>query len=187
MLLNTDEFENARQMHDPRFDGRFFFGVLTTGIYCRPISPVRVPKKENVHLYKSAAAAAEAGFRPCLRYRPESSPGIPAWGGSSWKVSRALQLIAQGFLDDHSVGGIAEQLVVGLQQLSRLFQDHLGASPVAVAQIRRLHFAKKLIIETHCNLSEICFAAGSAVCVGSIRCSVRPTAAHRVSSGESAT
>ena len=133
MLLNTDEFENARQICDPRFDGQFFVGVLTTGVYCRPICPVRVPKKENVQLYKSAAAAAEAGFRPCLRCRLESSPGTPAWISSSWKVSR---------------------------QLSRLFQDHLGASPVSVAQTRRLHFAKKLIDETRLNLSEICFAAG---------------------------
>ena len=131
MLLNTDEFENARPICDPRFDGQFLVGVLTTGVYCRPICPVRVPKKENVQLYKSAAA--EAGFRPCLRCRQESSPGTPAWIGSSWKVSR---------------------------QLSRLFLDHLGASPVSVAQTRRLHFAKKLIDETRLNLSEICFAAG---------------------------
>ena len=160
MLLNTDEFENARQICDPRFDGRFFVGVLTTGIYCRPICPVRVPKKENVQLYKSAAAAAEAGFRPCLRCRPESSPGTPTWSGSSWKVSRALQLIDQCFLDDHSLGEFAEQLAVGSRQVSRLFQDHLGASPVAVALTWRLHFAKKLIDETRLNLSEICFAAG---------------------------
>ena len=141
MLLNTDEFENARPIYDPRFDGQFLVGVLTTGVYCRPIRPVRVPKKENVQLYKSTAA--EAGFRPCLRCRQESSPGTPALIGSSWKVSRALQLIDQGFLDDHSVGELAEQLAVGPRQLSRLFQEHLGASPVAVAQTRQLHFAKK--------------------------------------------
>ena len=158
MLLNTDEFENARPIYDPRFDGQFLVGVLTTGVYCRPICPVRVPKRENVQLYKSAAA--EAGFHPCLRCRQESSPGTPAWIGSSWKVSRALQLIDQCFLDDHSLGELAEQLAVGPRQLSLLFQDHLGASPVSVAQTRRLHFAKKLIDETRLNLSEICFAAG---------------------------
>ena len=160
MLLNTDEFENARPIYDPRFDGQFLVGVLTTGVYCRPICPVRVPKKENVQLYKSAAAVAEAGFRPCLRCRLESSPGTPAWIGSSWKVSRALQLIDQCFLDDHSLGELAEQLAAAPRQLTRLFQDHLGASPVSVAQTRRLHFAKKLIDETRLNLSEICFAAG---------------------------
>lgn len=165
MLLNPDDYEDARQSRDARFDGRFFVGVLTTGIYCRPVCPVKVPKKENVQLYKTAAGAAAAGFRPCMRCRPESSPGTPAWAGSSWKVSRALQLIDQGFLDEASVDELADQLEVGPRQLSRLFQNHLGASPVEVAQTRRLHFAKKLIDETDMALSEICFAAG----FGSVR------------------
>ena len=165
MLLNPDDFEDARQSRDPRFDGRFFVGVLTTGIYCRPVCPVRVPRKENVQLYPSAAAAAAAGFRPCLRCRPESSPGTPAWSGSSWKVSRALQLIDRGYLDDASVDDLAEQLELGSRQLSRLFQTHVGATPVEVAQTRRLHFAKKLIDETELPLSEVCFAAG----FGSVR------------------
>lgn len=164
-LLNNDEYENARQVRDPRFDGRFFVGVLTTGIYCRPVCPVRVPKKENVQLYRSAAAAAEAGFRPCLRCRPESSPGTPAWIGAPYKVSRALQLIAKGCLDDGSVESLAGQLSIGPRQLARLFQQHVGASPVAVAQTQRLHFAKKLIDETSLPLSEVCFAAG----FGSVR------------------
>ena len=160
MLLNPDEYEAARQCRDPRFDGRFFVGVLTTGIYCRPVCPVRIPKKENIQLYESAAAAAAAGFRPCLRCRPESSPGTPAWTGSSWKVSRALQLIDQGFLDTGSVDDLAAQLDVGVRQLHRLFSKHLGASPIEVAQTRRLHFGKKLIDETRLPLSEVCFAAG---------------------------
>ena len=164
-LLNPDDYEDARQTRDPRFDGRFFVGVLTTGIYCRPVCPVRVPRKENVQLYRSAAAASAAGFRPCLRCRPESSPGTPAWSGSSWKVSRALQMIDQGFLDDGSVEELAAQLDIGSRQLSRLFQQHLGASPVEVAQTRRLHFAKKLLDETDMNLTEICFASG----FGSVR------------------
>lgn len=163
--LNADDYEDARQTRDPRFDGRFFVGVLTTGIYCRPVCPVRVPKKENVQLYTSAAAAAAAGFRPCLRCRPESSPGTPAWSGASWKVSRALQLIEQGCLDDGSVDELAAQLQIGPRQLHRLFQVHLGASPVDVAQTRRLHFAKKLIDETTMPLADICFAAG----FGSVR------------------
>jgi AraC family transcriptional regulator of adaptative response / DNA-3-methyladenine glycosylase II len=165
VLLNPDDYETARQSRDPRFDGRFFVGVLTTGIYCRPVCPVRVPKKENVQLYPSAAAAAAAGFRPCLRCRPESSPGTPAWSGASWKVSRALQLIDRGYLDEASVEQLAAELNVGPRQLSRLFHSHLGASPVAVAQTRRLHFAKKLLDETDMTLAEICFAAG----FGSVR------------------
>lgn len=160
MLLNRDDYEDARQSRDPRFDGRFFVGVLTTGIYCRPVCPVRIPRKENVQLYASAAAAAAAGFRPCLRCRPESSPGTPAWSGASWKVSRALQLIERGYLDDASVEDLAAQLDIGARQLSRLFQQHLGASAVEVAQTRRLHFAKKLLDETGMSLSEICFASG---------------------------
>ena len=92
-LLDTAVYESARQARDPRYDGRFFIGVLTTGIYCRPICPVRIPKQENIQLYRSAAAAATAGFRPCLRCRPESSPGTPAWTGGSWKVTRALEMI----------------------------------------------------------------------------------------------
>ena len=165
MLLNNDDYENARLSRDARFDGRFFIGVITTGIYCRPVCPVRVPKKENVQLYKSAAAAAAAGFRPCLRCRPESSPGTPAWSGSSWKVSRALQLIDQGFLDDDSVDALAAQIDVGPRQLSRLFQNHLGASPIEVAQTRRLHFAKKLLDETKMSFVDICYASG----FGSVR------------------
>lgn len=160
MLLNNDDFEHARQTRDPRFDGRFFVGVLTTGIYCRPVCPVRVPKKENVRLYPTAAAAAEAGFRPCLRCRPESSPGTPAWQGSSWKVSRALQLIERGLMDDGSVEELADQLDIGPRQLTRLFKQHIGASPVTVAQTRRLHFAKQLIDETDLSMTDICFAAG---------------------------
>lgn len=165
MLLNPDDYEDARQSRDPRFDGRFFVGVLTTGIYCRPVCPVKVPMKKNIQLYPTAAAAAAAGFRPCLRCRPESSPGTPAWSGSSWKVSRALQLIDQGYLDEGSVAELAAEIDVGSRQLGRLFQEHIGASPVEVAQTRRLHFAKKLIDETNLPLSEICFAAG----FGSIR------------------
>jgi len=121
---------------------------------------VRVPKKENVQLYSTAAAAAAAGFRPCLRCRPESSPGTPAWIGSSWKVGRALQLIDQGYLDEAGVNELAAELGVGPRQLARLFRNHLGASPLEVAQTRRLHFAKKLIDETRLPLSEVCFAAG---------------------------
>ncbi|MFK7862768.1 MAG: DNA-3-methyladenine glycosylase 2 family protein [Pseudohongiellaceae bacterium] len=165
MLENTAELEQARQSRDPRFDGRFFVGVVTTGIYCRPVCPVKIPMKKNIQLFSTAAAAATAGFRPCLRCRPESSPGTPAWSGSSWKVSRALQLIDQGYLDDRSVEDLAAELDVGSRQMSRLFQERIGASPIEVAQTRRLHFSKKLLDETNLSLSDICFASG----FGSVR------------------
>lgn len=160
MLLNPDDFEQARQARDPHFDGRVFIGVVTTGIYCRPVCPVRLPRKENIRLYSTAAAAGEAGFRPCLRCRPESSPGTPAWMGSSFSVSRALQLIARGALDEGSVASLAQQLGIGQRQLTRLFQQHLGVSPIAVANTQRLHFAKKLIDETQLPMAQVCFAAG---------------------------
>lgn len=160
MLLNPDDFEQARQARDPHFDGRVFIGVLTTGIYCRPVCPVRLPRKENIRLYSTAAAAGEAGFRPCLRCRPESSPGTPAWMGSSFTVSRALQLIARGALDEGSVTTLAAQLSIGPRQLTRLFAQHLGVTPIAVANTQRLHFAKKLIDETELSMTQVCFAAG---------------------------
>lgn len=165
MQLKAQDYEDARQSRDHRFDGRFFVGVLTTGIYCRPVCPVKVPKIENVQLYRTAAGASEAGFRPCLRCRPESSPGTPAWIGAPYKVSKALQLIARGCLDDDSVETLAQQLGIGSRQLSRLFHEYVGASPIVVAQTQRLHFAKKLIDETQLPLAEVCFAAG----FGSVR------------------
>ena len=158
--LDTEVCERARLARDPRFDGRFFIGVLTTGIYCRPICPVRPPKAKNVRFYASAAAAAEAGFRPCLRCRPESSPGAAAWRGTETTVSRALRLIEEGALDEQGVEGLAARLGVGSRHLSRLFLRHIGATPIQVAQTRRLHLAKKLLDETNLTVTEIAYAAG---------------------------
>src|SRR6516164_2048011 len=141
----------ARLSRDARFDGKFYVAVLSTGIYCRPICRVRTAKESNVRYFPSAAAAAEAGFRPCLRCRPECSPGTPAWLGTSNTVSRALRLIGESGLDG-SVEGLAERLGVGSRHLRRLFLRHLGATPSAVAQTRRLHFAKKLIDETRLRM-----------------------------------
>ena len=138
----------AISTRDIRFDGRLFVGVKTTGIYCRPICPARTPKFENVSFYASAAAAQEAGFRPCLRCRPEVSPDLAFWRGSSNTVSRALALIESGGLDDDDVEGLASRLGVGGRQLRRLFRQHVGASPIAVAQTRRVLLAKQLIHET---------------------------------------
>src|SRR5579885_1720432 len=158
-------YRRARLASDPRFDGRFFIGVVTTGIYCRPICPAPAPKEKNVRYFPSAAAAAEAGFRPCLRCRPEASPGTPAWLGTSATVSRALRLIGESALEDGGVEPLAERLGVGARHLRRLFLKHLGASPIAVAQTRRLHFAKKLIDETSLPMRDIALASG----FGSIR------------------
>jgi AraC family transcriptional regulator of adaptative response / DNA-3-methyladenine glycosylase II len=115
---------------DARFDGRLFVGVKTTGIYCRPICPARTPKFENVSFYPSAAAAQEAGF-------------LAFWRGTGNTVSRALALIEAGGLDEADVEGLANRLGVGARQLRRLFRQHVGASPIAVAQTRRILLAKQ--------------------------------------------
>ena len=146
-MLDAAICSRARRTRDPRFDGKFFIGVLSTGIYCRSICPARTAKEKNVRYFPTAAAAAEAGLRPCLRCRPECSPGTPAWLGTSTTVSRALRLISESALEDGGIESLAERLGIGGRHLRRLFLQHLGASPVAVAQTRRLHFAKKLIDE----------------------------------------
>src|SRR5438132_9881705 len=150
----------AISTRDARFDGRLFVGVKTTRIYCRPICPARIPKFENVSFYASAAAAQEAGFRPCLRCRPEVSPELAFWRGSSNTVSRALALIESGGLDEDDVEGLAGRLGVGGRQLRRLFRQHVGASPIAVAQTRRVLLAKQLIHETSLPMAEVALASG---------------------------
>jgi len=160
MILDPQLCYSAIQSRDARFDGQFFTAVLTTGIYCRPICPALTPRAENVRFFVSASAAEEQGFRPCLRCRPEASPGTPDWQSSSALVSRALRLIAEGLLDEAGVEGLAQRLNIGTRQLRRLFVSELGAPPSAVAHTRRLHFAKKLIDETGLPMSEIAFCAG---------------------------
>lgn len=159
-MLDHDACYRAVCARDARFDGAFFTGVKTTGIYCRPICPAQTPKQKNVLFYPSAAAAQEAGFRPCLRCRPETAPELAAWRGTSNSVSRALALIEEGGLDGANVAEFAERLGLGERQLRRLFRQHLGASPIAVAQTRRVHLAKQLIHETDLPMTEVALAAG---------------------------
>ncbi len=165
MTLDADLCYEALRSKDARFDGRFFTAVMTTGVYCRPICPARLPKRENVRFFACAAAAEEAGFRPCRRCRPETSPGTPAWLGTSTTVSRALRLISEGALDDGGVADLADRLGIGDRHLRRLFLQHLGATPVRVAETRRVHFARKLIDETNLPMSDIAFSSG----FGSVR------------------
>src|SRR5262249_20575284 len=165
MDLDHDACYRALCLRDVRFDSRFFTGVKTTGIYCRPICPARTPRSENVIFFPTAAAAQEAGFRPCLRCRPETAPDLGARRGTSNTVSRALALIDLGALDEALVDDLASGLGVGERQLRRLFRQHLGASPTAVAQTRRVLLAKQLIHETRLPMAEVAFASG----FGSIR------------------
>ncbi len=160
MDLDHDACYRAICARDPRFDGRLFTGVRTTGIYCRPVCPARTPRRENVVFFPTAAAAQEADFRPCLRCRPETAPDLGAWRGSSNTVSRALALIEMGALDEESVDALAERVGVGERQLRRLFDQHLGASPVAVAQTRRVLLAKQLIHETAMPMTSVALASG---------------------------
>ena len=150
---------------DARYDGRFFTCVKTTGIYCRPICPARPPKLANCIFVPTAAAAQAVGFRPCLRCRPECSPSVDAWRGTEATVSRALRMIETGAMDDADVESLAERLEIGPRQLRRLFQKHIGAAPVTVAQTRRVLLAKQLIHQTKLSMIEIAMASG----FGSVR------------------
>ncbi len=160
MQLDWRVCSRARLSRDPRFDGKFYIGALGSGVYCRPICPAPTCKEKNVRYYPSAAAAAEAGFRPCLRCRPECSPGTPAWLGTSNTVARALRLISESGLEDGGVEVLAERLGIGSRHLRRLFLRHLGATPSAVAHTRRLHFAKKLIDETSLPMGQVALSSG---------------------------
>lgn len=178
MQLDRSTCRRARLARDPRFDGRFFVGVRTTGVFCRPICPAVAPAERNVEYFPTAAAAAEAGFRSCLRCRPECAPGTPAWAGVSTTISRALRLMADEAQERDSVEALAARLGVGARHLRRLFVQHLGATPVAVFQTRRLLAAKRLIDETDLPLTSVAMAAG----FGSVR---RFNAAFRATYGRS--
>ena len=160
MHLDRPSCYRALLSRDPRFDGHFFTAVKSTGIYCRPICPARTPKLENIMFLPSAAAAQACGFRPCLRCRPELSPELSTWGDSAHRLSRAVDLLCDGALDDHTVEQLARRVGVSGRQLRRLFRQHLGAPPKAVAQARRVHFAKQLITDTAMPMTEVALAAG---------------------------
>ncbi len=144
---------------DKRYDGRFFCGVTTTGIYCRPICPAK-PKLENIRFYRSSTEAEKAGFRPCLRCRPDHAPSSALWTGTAATVGRALSLIARGEADDRSIEQLAEKLGVSDRHLRRLFCEHVGASPIEVAASKRLHLAKQLIVDSNMPITEVAFASG---------------------------
>ena len=160
-LLDRRVCDRARIARDARFDGRFFTGVRTTRIYCRPTCPVKPAKSRNVVFFPTAAAAERAGFRPCLRCRPETAPGTSAWRGAAASVTRALRLIEHGFLDDgRCVEDLAATIGMTSRHLRRLFLRHAGASPRDVVTTERVRRAKALIDTTSMPMSAIAFAAG---------------------------
>jgi AraC family transcriptional regulator of adaptative response / DNA-3-methyladenine glycosylase II len=164
-MLDRAECEGAMLRRDPAFDGRIFVAVRTTRIYCRPVCPVRQPRLENVRFYPSAAAAERAGYRPCLRCRPETAPFCPAWNGTRTTVERALRLIEAGALDRPKAEGggvdaLADRLGVGSRHVSRLFARHLDASPLQVAKTLRVQRAKRLLTGTELPIVEVAEQAG---------------------------
>ncbi len=162
MELDRKHCRRASVARDRRFDGVFFAGVKTTGIYCRPVCPVALPKAENVIYYPSAASCEEAGFRPCRRCRPETAPGTPAWVGSSTTVARALRLIDEDSQMSLPVDDLGRRLGVGSRHLRRLFAEHLGASPLTVIRTRRVQFARHLIDQTELSMSQVAASSGFA-------------------------
>jgi AraC family transcriptional regulator of adaptative response / DNA-3-methyladenine glycosylase II len=163
-----DSFEatyRAASTGDPRLDGRLFIGVTSTGIYCRPICPVPMPRREVVRFFRAAAAAEEQGFRACRRCRPEASPDSPDWDTRADVVGRGLRLIAEGVVDADGVAGLARRLSVGRRQLQRMFVAELGSGPLAVARSRRAGLAKQLLEQTDAPSTQVAFAAG----FGSVR------------------
>lgn len=159
-LLDVRTCEQARLSRDARFDGLFFTAVTSTRIYCRPVCPAPSPKPENIRYYASAAAAEAAGFRPCLRCRPELAPGNDAWQRGDHVIARTLKLMDSGVFDELSVEAMAERVGMGARQLRRLFVERLGAPPISVHTTRRLLFAKQLLTETALPVTEVALASG---------------------------
>jgi len=164
-MLNPNTCQKARLSRDPRFDGRFFTAVKTTGIYCRTICPVAPPKEENVQYYQTAIECAQAGFRPCLRCRPDSAPGSPAWQGINTTLSRALKLINEGALQDSSLVVLAERLGISERYLRQLFTKYLGVSPKGYALYQQCLLAKQLLHQTKLPINQVALASG----FGSVR------------------
>jgi AraC family transcriptional regulator of adaptative response / DNA-3-methyladenine glycosylase II len=163
-----EDFERCyrfMQSRDPRYDGFFFVAVTSTGVYCRPSCPARLPSRRNVRLFRSAAAAQDHGFRACKRCDPDAAPGSPAWNRRADVAGRAVRLIADGAVDRHGVGGLAARLHFSERQLNRILVAEVGAGPVALARAQRAQSARALIETTELPFAQVAVGAG----FGSIR------------------
>lgn len=158
--LTPAECQRARMSRDARFDGRFYVAVKTTGIFCRPVCPATLPKEENVEYFIHQAQALRAGYRPCLRCRPDSAPSSWAWKGTQTTFLRAVKLIDDGELQGRRLDELAERLGISDRYLRQLFQTHLGMSPKQYAQYHQLMFAKQLLHNSHMSITDIGFACG---------------------------
>jgi AraC family transcriptional regulator of adaptative response / DNA-3-methyladenine glycosylase II len=160
-MIDAHAAYSALKSHDPRFDGVFYVGVTSTGIYCRPICPVKTPQEKNCIFFESAEAAEKASFRPCLRCRPELAPGHAPVDNAQRIAHQISQRIDEGMLDDGAgLEEIAEQFEISSRQLRRIVQKELGVSPIELLQTRRLLLAKQLLTETTLPVTEIAFASG---------------------------
>lgn len=157
--LTDSDYKQIILRRDPRYDGRFYCGVITTKIYCRPVCPAR-PKPENIVIFKSPSAAEKAGYRACLRCRPDLAPGCKSIDAGKNIVANALRLIEERSGGNQSVDSLARALDLSTRHLRRLFDKYLGASPIEIMQTRKLHLAKQLTLETERPISEIAFATG---------------------------
>lgn len=159
MTSEHKKYYDAMLARDYRFDGKFFVGVKTTGIYCRPICPAR-PKIENVEFFPSAPAAEKSGYRPCLRCRPEAAPLSPAWYGKSAIVQRSLRAIINEGLNGLSEDEFASKFGVTARHLRRLFVSEIGKTPRQFHEEQKLNLARKMLVETRLPVTDICYSAG---------------------------
>ncbi|MEO6702791.1 MAG: AlkA N-terminal domain-containing protein [Jatrophihabitantaceae bacterium] len=162
MPIDAEAAYRAVRSRDPRFDGMFYTGVRTTGIYCRPSCSARTPHRHNVDFYPSSAAAQRAGFRACKLCRPDATPGSADWDVRADLAGRAVRLIADGVIDRDGVGGLARQLGYSERQLTRALVAEMGAPPLALARAQRAQTARMLLENTELPASEVAFAAGFA-------------------------
>jgi AraC family transcriptional regulator of adaptative response / DNA-3-methyladenine glycosylase II len=160
VIEDPERCYQAAHSKDARFDGVFFTAVTSTGIYCRPSCPARTPKRENVRFYASAAAAQQAGFRACLRCRPDATPGSPEWNMRADVAARAMRLIRDGIVDREGVEGLAKRLGYSVRQLNRLVTAEVGTGPLAIARAQRAQTARILLETTTLPIAHVAFAAG---------------------------
>ncbi|HEX3873306.1 MAG TPA: AlkA N-terminal domain-containing protein, partial [Solirubrobacteraceae bacterium] len=160
MIKSFDHCYRAVQSRDARFDGWFFTGVTSTHIYCRPSCPARTPKPANVRFYPTAAAAQQAGFRACLRCRPDAAPGSPEWLGRADVAARAVRLILDGAVDRDGVAGLARRLGYSERQLHRVLLAEVGTGAISLARAQRAQTARVLLQTTDLPISQVAFAAG---------------------------
>ncbi|KNC66871.1 AlkA N-terminal domain-containing protein [Pseudoalteromonas ardens] len=159
-MFSSEVCARARQSRDARFDGLFYVAVKSTGIYCRPICPAPAAKEHNVQYYQHAHCAAQAGFRPCIRCRPDSAPGSYAWLGTQTTAVRAKRLIDGGFLGSASVTQLADKLGITTRYLTKLFQQYYGIAPKKYALFKQCDLAKQLLQQTALPVTQVAYACG---------------------------